>query len=127
NSHMSVRAEIGRLPARRAGEIPPLEAGDKLTRDEFERRYDATPGLKKAELIEGVVHMPPPAVRWDYHASPHADLVAWLGYYRSATPGVQAGDNGSIRLDLENEPQPDAALVILPEYGGRVTKSSDGY
>ena len=124
---MSVRAQTERLPARRAGEIPPLEAGDKLTRDEFERRYDATPGVRKAELIEGVVHMPPPAVRWDYHASPHADLIGWMTYYRSATPGVQAGDNGSIRLDLENEPQPDAALVILPEYGGRVRKSSDGY
>jgi Uma2 family endonuclease len=111
----------------RHGAVPSLEAGDELTRDEFERRYDATPGLKKAELIEGVVHMPPPAVRWDYHASPHADLVTWLGYYRSATLGVQAGDNASIRLDLKNEPQPDAALVILPEYGGRVKKSSDGY
>ena len=127
NTGMSVRAKIERLPARHGDEIPPLEAGDRLTRDEFERRYDATPGIKKAELIEGVVHMPPPAVRWDYHASPHADLIGWMTYYRSATPGVQAGDNGSIRLDLENEPQPDAALVILPEYGGRVKKSTDGY
>jgi len=35
--------------------VLPLEPGDHLTREEFERRYDATPGLKKAELIEGVV------------------------------------------------------------------------
>jgi hypothetical protein len=41
-------------------EIPPLENGDHLTRDEFERRYEAMPELKKAELIEGEVHMPSP-------------------------------------------------------------------
>jgi hypothetical protein len=35
---------------------PPLENGDRLTRSEFERRYEAMPHLKKAELIEGVVY-----------------------------------------------------------------------
>jgi hypothetical protein len=30
----------------------PLEPGDRLTRAEFERRYDAMPEVKKAELIE---------------------------------------------------------------------------
>jgi hypothetical protein len=34
--------------------IPPLQSGDQLTRAEFERRYDATPNIKKAELINGV-------------------------------------------------------------------------
>ena len=37
-----------------------LENGDRLTRGEFERRYEARPDIKKAELIEGVVHMPSP-------------------------------------------------------------------
>jgi hypothetical protein len=37
--------------------IPPLEAGDRLSRAEFERRYEAMPNLKKAELIEGVVYV----------------------------------------------------------------------
>ena len=32
-----------------------LESGDRLTRHEFERRYQSMPHLKKAELIEGVV------------------------------------------------------------------------
>jgi len=41
--------------------VLPLENGDRLTRAEFERRYDAMPGVKKAELIEGVVYMPSPA------------------------------------------------------------------
>ena len=35
--------------------IPPLESGDRLIRAEFERRYQAMPHVKKAELIEGVV------------------------------------------------------------------------
>ncbi|MBL8755382.1 MAG: Uma2 family endonuclease, partial [Planctomycetes bacterium] len=30
--------------------IPVLQAGDRLTRDEFEQRYAAMPGLRKAEL-----------------------------------------------------------------------------
>ncbi len=38
-------------------DIPPLENGDRLTRDEFERRYEAMPHLKKAELIEGEVYI----------------------------------------------------------------------
>ena len=38
--------------------IPPLENGDRLTVAEFERRYEAMPELKKAELINGVVHIP---------------------------------------------------------------------
>jgi hypothetical protein len=38
--------------------IYPLENGDRLSRDEFERRYNAMPGLHKAELIEGIVYLP---------------------------------------------------------------------
>lgn len=105
---------------------PPLEAGDHLTRDEFERRYDAMPEVKKAELIEGMVHMPSP-VRWDHHSGPHADLIWWLTHYRVFTPGVRVGDNASIRLNLKNEPQPDAAMIVEPSHGGRVQLSPDDY
>jgi hypothetical protein len=38
-------------PTAAPGFGPPLEPGDRLTRAEFERRYDAMPHLKKAELI----------------------------------------------------------------------------
>ncbi|MCI0360572.1 MAG: Uma2 family endonuclease [Planctomycetaceae bacterium] len=98
--------------------IPPLAAGDRLTRDEFERRYTAMPHVKKAELIEGVVYMPSP-VSHEEHAAPHFDFITWLGVYRSMTPGVRGGDNGTLRLDLDNEPQPDGYLLVLPEFGGR--------
>jgi Uma2 family endonuclease len=106
------------------GAIPPLENGDRLTRTEFERRYDAMPGLKKAELIEGEVYMPSP-VRYAGHSQPHSRLGTWLGIYELDTPGVEAGDNGTIRLDLDNEPQPDAFLIIRPERGGQARISED--
>ncbi len=106
--------------------VPPLENGDQLSRDEFERRFDAMPGLKKAELIEGVVYMPSP-VRVDQHAASHFDLIGWLALYRFATPGVRGADNASIRLDLNNMPQPDACLFIDPSRGGRARISEDDY
>jgi hypothetical protein len=106
--------------------LPILEPGDQLTRHEFECRYEAMPWVKKAELIEGEVYMPSP-VRWNQHARPHADFIGWLVVYRAHTPGVGVGDNGSVRLDMENEPQPDAAMIIEPEYGGQVTLDPDDY
>jgi Uma2 family endonuclease len=105
--------------------VPALENGDRLTRAEFERRYDAMPHLKKAELIEGVVYVPSP-VRHRQHGSPHAHLVGWLFQYAANTPGVEVGDNSSVRLDLDNEPQPDTLLFIDPVCGGQVRISADG-
>jgi Uma2 family endonuclease len=107
-------------------EIPPLENGDRLSRAEFERRYEAMPHVKKAELIEGVVHMPSP-VRFRHHGLPHSHLVGWLVNYEAATPGVLVGDNATSRLDLDNEPQPDALLLIEPKRGGQTKISEDDY
>jgi Uma2 family endonuclease len=106
--------------------IPPLEPGDRLSRDEFERRYAAMPRGIKAELLEGVVHMPSP-IRFRRHGRPHLHLITWLGYYESATPGVEAGDNSTTRLDIDNEPQPDAVLLIDPACGGQARISIDDY
>jgi Uma2 family endonuclease len=103
-----------------------LKQGDELTRNEFERRYETMPRVKKAELIEGVVHMPSP-VRWMHHAVPHAELMGWLGFYRTYTCGVQAGNNGSLRLDMDTEPQADAVLIIDPAIGGQVQLSADDF
>jgi Uma2 family endonuclease len=107
--------------------IPLLQNGDRLNRLEFERRYEAMPWLKKAELIKGVVYMPAAAIRFDQHGGPQFDLISWMGWYRAATPGVRGGDNSSLRLDVENEPQPDAFLMIQPAYGGRATIDAEGY
>ena len=103
-----------------------LENGDRLTRGEFERRYEARPDIKKAELIEGAVHMPSPT-RSARHARPHAATITWLGSYAASTPGVQVNDNPTVRLDLDNEPQPDAALLIDPGAGGQARLSEDDY
>ena len=104
--------------------ILPLENGDKLTRAEFERRYQAMPNLKKAELIEGVVYVPSP-VRAKKHGKPHASIITWLGTYETATPGVETLDNTTVRLDADNEPQPDAILRI--EQGGQSRITEDDY
>ncbi len=92
-------------------EVPPLVAGDRLTRDEFERRYEASPHIRKAELIDGVVYVPSPAK--NRHAEPHGWLATWLGLYVARTAGVAMADNGTVRLDEDNEPQPDVLLRSL--------------
>ena len=104
--------------------IPPLESGDKLTRAEFERRYHAMSNLKKAELIEGVVYLASP-LRFRSHGKPHTRIMTWLGNYEAATPGVEVGDNCTVRLDADNEPQPDALLRI--ENGGKSRITEDDY
>lgn len=109
-----------------AESVPLLENGDRLTRAEFERRYNAMPDLKKAELIEGVVYVGSP-VSHENHGKPHFHLICWLGQYWTATPVVEGGDNSSLRLDLDNMPQPDAFLYILPELGGQVRIAPDEY
>lgn len=103
-----------------------LQAGDYLTRPEFERRYHAHPDIKKAELIEGIVYLPSP-VRADRHGDPHFIIIGWLALYQAATPGLRGSDNATLRLDFLNEPQPDVLLRLDPTLGGRSLFSADGY
>ena len=103
-----------------------LEAGDRLSRAEFERRYQRMPRVKKAELIEGTVYMPSP-VRARTHGKPHIRLATWLGAYEAETAGVECFDNSTVRLDLDNEPQPDLVLMKLPTKGGQARISGDDY
>lgn len=105
---------------------PTLEPGDHLSRAEFERRYDARPDIRKAELIEGVVHMPSPA-RYRKHGRPTSLVNYWLGDYEVATQGVEIADNCSVRLDFDNEPQPDCFLRIVTEHGGQSRTSTDDF
>jgi Uma2 family endonuclease len=106
--------------------IPALENGDRLTRSEFERRYHLMPHLKKAELIEGAVYVPSP-LRYTQHGRPHSQIVAWLQVYAALTPGVEVADNATVRLDLDNEPQPDALLRLDEACGGQSRISEDDY
>lgn len=109
-----------------ASAVPPLECGDRLNRYDFERRYNAMPHLKKAELIEGIVYMPA-ALRFRSHGQPHGRIMAWLVIYETETPGVEVGDNPTVRLDLDNEPQPDAVMLISEQAGGQSRLSEDDY
>jgi Uma2 family endonuclease len=104
---------------------PSLEPGDRLTRREFERRYQAMPNLKKAELIEGVVYMPSPVHA--SHATAHSQIITWLGTYCAATQRVKLADNATVRLDPDNVVQPDVLLRLEPLAGGRSRISPDDY
>ncbi len=106
--------------------VPVLENGDRLTLPEFERRYGAMPAVKKAELVEGQVFMPSPA-GLRRHGHPLIHVVAWLGTYEAGTPGLLAACNTSVRLDLDNEYQPDVLLQIEPDRGGQTRISEDDF
>lgn len=103
-----------------------LESGDRLTRQEFHRRYCARPDIKKAELIEGVVYVPSP-VRMDDHAEPHALMILWLGTYGAGHDEVRVGDNATVILDDGNEPQPDACLIWRSPGVGGASVNPNGY
>ncbi|MBL8233011.1 MAG: Uma2 family endonuclease [Bryobacterales bacterium] len=96
---------------------PPLREGDRLTRDEFLRRWDAMPDLKHAELIDGVVHMPSPVAY--PHNRLHAVLTAWLANYEAVTPGCETGSDGTWLMGPLDAPQPDLTLRIRPDHGGQ--------
>lgn len=102
--------------------IPCLDNGDRLSRAEFHRRYEAMPQLKKAELIEGVVYLGSP-VRIE-HGDGDLQLSAWLGLYASQAPGVRAGSNASVLFDDDNEFQPD---ICLRRVTGGTSHIEDGY
>ncbi|MEA5489904.1 Uma2 family endonuclease [Pseudanabaena sp. CCNP1317] len=99
-----------------------LENGDRLNRFEFERRYTAS-NIKKAELIEGLVYAASP-LRFTPHAEPHGRIIGWLIAYQAMASGLKVGIEPTVRLDADNEPQPDAVLFRL---GGNAQVDEDGY
>ena len=104
-----------------------LESGDQMSLDEFRRRYNCRPDIKKAELIDGVVYVSSP-VRFPQHADPHGILVTEFGLYRKNTYGVVLGDNATWHCpDLVNEVQPDTMLRRRRDRGGTSWLDSDGY
>lgn len=95
--------------------IPPLRAGERLSREEFLRRWNAQPETKFAELIGGIVYMPSP-VSTD-HGRMERWTSTWLGIYQLATRGTDGANNATTFM-LDDTPQPDLNLRVLPEYGG---------
>ena len=100
----------------------PLVGGERLSREEFLRRWDRLPDLKRAELIGGIVYLPSPLGRPHARLEPHVSLC--LAYYAGFTPGSECLANGTW-LMLDDAPQPDCALRVLPEYGGQSRMEGD--
>ena len=123
---MSMLVESPAQPARRLRKTLPLENGDRLTSAEFLRRFEAMPEIKKAELIEGHVHIPPP-LRADAHSEPDGHLHGWLYCYATCTPGVRFYPNPTLVLDADNTPQPDSVLCSAPRRGSHVWLNEKGY
>ncbi len=103
----------------------PLEAGDHLDQPTFHACYKTMPSEFRAELVGGIVIVPSPLSA--AHGAYHALVMTWLGTYWITTPGTQARDNATAILGETSEPQPDAALIIDPAYGGQTGLSADGY
>lgn len=99
-----------------ATDLPVLETGDKLTLDEFLRRWEAMPHIKKAELIGGIVYMPSPT--GIQHGNTDVEVGTWLGTYGAHTRGTKCAHSATTIL-AGNSPQPDCLLRLLPEAGGR--------
>ncbi|MBL8825747.1 MAG: Uma2 family endonuclease [Planctomycetaceae bacterium] len=110
---------------RSAQSLPRLEPGDFLSRAEFERRWEQTPSIKRAELIDGVVYMNA-AVSVD-HSRPHARIARWVMGYEEQALGTLCYLEPSVRLDDQNMPCPDVALCLEPRCGGQSRTSDDRY
>jgi Uma2 family endonuclease len=105
--------------------VPRLRNGDRLTQPEFHRRYLAYDEDQKFELVGGTVFMASP-LSWS-HGAYHQQLGHVLGLYVDGTPGVEVGDNVTVILGEESEPQPDLSVRIGPECGGRSRVNDQDY
>ncbi len=122
-------------------EVPPLQAGDRLTRAEFERRWELHPEIKKAELIDGLVFTEMTVS--PRHGKPHLRVAGWLMAFEAANPDLEAMDNTTVRMPGEDDLQPDVllrrreggtstlveneAVEGPPEFAGEVAASSASY
>jgi Uma2 family endonuclease len=105
--------------------VAPFENGDHMDQKTFHRLYMQTPEGFKAELVGGIVYVASPTTH--RHGRPHARVVIWLGGYVDATPGTDVLDNTTNVLAEDSEPQPDACLLVAPEYGGQTSEDEKGY
>jgi Uma2 family endonuclease len=121
---MDTRTLKPATPARRP--VPSLENGDHLSAREFLRRYEAMPEVKKAELIQGIVHMASP-VRLDLHGKPDALIQGWLCVYAASHPEATHATNVTVRLDSDDVAQPDAVLFLDAAHGGKAAVDESGY
>lgn len=104
---------------------PSLRHGDRLTQEEFHRRYEQYPSDVKFELIGGVVYMASPQKR--AHGNCQGELGCAITIYKGSTPGTEVFTNSTTILGRSSEPQPDLALRILHDWGGKSRETHDDY
>jgi Uma2 family endonuclease len=106
--------------------LPRLESGDRLTRAEFHRRYEARPDIRRAELIDGVVYVASPT-RYDQHDEPATMMVSWAAAYAAKHADVRSGGSATLFLGEDSEVQPDAFLFLRRSTGAAARPNDDGY
>ena len=102
-----------------------LHSGDRLSSAQFHEAYSRTPEDFRAELIGGIVYVASPLRHPHGSTTPVLNLIVSL--YAAATPGVDVGENATVLLGEDSEPQPDLLVRLLPEYGGRSHVDEDEY
>jgi Uma2 family endonuclease len=85
--------------------------------DTFMAIYEQMPEGFRAQLVRGVVLVASP-MTFD-HGCPNADVSGWLFLYMARTLGVRAAAAATVQLGPDDNPEPDASLLILPECGGQ--------
>jgi len=105
--------------------LPWLENGETMDQKTFHARYEKTPPGFKAELIGGIVYVMACPVG-NSHSERDSESNAWLVVYRASTPGVMVRGNVTLIIGHESEPQPDSALLILPQFGGQTRTGGPG-
>jgi Uma2 family endonuclease len=115
------------LPKRERRGEPELDMsllqGERVTRYEFERRYNLMRDGKKAELIDGRVLLRPDLP----FGTQRFNLIGWLGQYSALTPVSAGAAHSSIRADWGTELHPDACLFVSPEDTGCVQIDCEGF
>lgn len=108
-----------RSPSRPEASPPPprLDSGDRMDADTFLAIYEQMPEGFRAQLVRGVVLVASP-MTFD-HGWPNLSASGWLFSYTAKTPGVRGAAAATIRLGPDDNPEPDASLLILPECGGQ--------
>jgi Uma2 family endonuclease len=104
-----------------------LETGDRLSREEFHRRYCLRPDIRMAQLVKGVVYVPLPE-RYGVHDEPAMYFRTLFGVYASRTDGVKAGSTATLFLGDNSEVQADAFLFRVPPPGPNAARvRADSY
>ncbi len=102
---------------------PPLESGDVLDAHEYWRRYCAGPKKLKAERIIGKVFITSPQ-RAVHQGNPHLLLAQWIATYAMHDPTLIGSDNATVRMNTDNDPQPDLCLL---RANGQTHFDDEGY